>query len=135
MKKKIYSIVVLLIILILAYVLWPKTSGPTVVRDASLDVTAITQEVQGGTAVLLDVRTNQELTLDGYAVNSTHFDLTRLQGGELPDYPKDMAIYTYCKGGVRAGKAKEILEENGFTDVTNIGGLTDWIQAGGEVVR
>ena len=33
------------------------------------------------------------------------------------------------------GKAEEILRANGFSDVTNIGGLIDWEQAGGSVVR
>jgi len=48
---------------------------------------------------------------------------------------KDERIYVYCKAGGRAEQAKTILEENGFTNVINIGGLSDWEASGGEVVR
>ncbi len=85
-------------------------------------------------AVVLDVRTDQEWQ-EGHAAGATHFELARLQAGELPDIPKDQTIYVYCKSGGRAGQAKAILEQNGFTNVVNIGGLTDWEAAGGPLER
>jgi len=36
---------------------------------------------------------------------------------------KDSMIYLYCKSGRRAGLAKDLLEELGYTRVVNIGGL------------
>jgi len=100
-----------------------------------LDVSRIGQEIQTGNAKLVDVRTAEELKEDGYAAGSVHFDLSRLQVGELPSFSKNVKVYVYCKGGVRAGVAEEILEEAGFSDVINIGGFVDWEAAGGEVVR
>jgi phage shock protein E len=35
------------------------------------------------------------------------------------------AVVLYCRSGHRAGVAKSILEKNGFSDVTNGGGLKD----------
>jgi len=34
-------------------------------------------------------------------------------------------VVLYCRSGHRAGVAKSILQKNGFSDVTNGGGLTD----------
>ena len=140
MKKTLIIILLIAIAVFLVYKYSAKESG---VDENSNDIVLlneakvgqITQEVKEGKAVLLDVRTSQERSEDGYIEISTHFDLARLQAGELPDIPKDTKIYAHCKGGTRAGKAKEILEQNGFTDVSNIGGLVDWEEFGGEVSR
>lgn len=125
MNKFTYLIIIIIIIVL----------GWWLLSDRGIDVAAINQAITDGEAVLLDVRTTAERASDGYAAGSTHFDLARLQAGEFPDVDKDMMIYTYCKGGTRAGEAKTILEDNGFTNVKNIGGLSDWEAAGGTVVK
>jgi rhodanese-related sulfurtransferase len=38
---------------------------------------------------------------------------------------KDAKIIVYCSSGRRAAKAKELLENKGYTDVVNAGGLVD----------
>ena len=38
---------------------------------------------------------------------------------------KDQQIYLYCGSGQRAGRAKTMLENLGYTNVQNIGGLDD----------
>jgi rhodanese-related sulfurtransferase len=40
----------------------------------------------------------------------------------IPDVAKDTPIITHCGGGGRGQKAKDFLEENGFTKVLNGGG-------------
>jgi len=40
----------------------------------------------------------------------------------IPDADKDTPIITHCGGGGRGQKAKDYLEENGFTNVLNGGG-------------
>ncbi len=92
------------------------------------------QAVSSGEVALLDVRTNEEWAT-GYAKGAIHFDLAKLQAGELPDIAKDKSIYVYCAAGARAEKARVILEEAGYTNVINIGGLSNWREAGGEVVK
>jgi rhodanese-related sulfurtransferase len=54
-----------------------------------------------------------------------------MRDGELPDIEPETSVYVYCKGGARAEEAREILEAAGFTQVVNIGGLVDWVAAGG----
>ncbi len=65
--------------------------------------------VNQGKAVLIDVRTDDEWNA-GHAAHAVHFELAKLQGGELPSVPKDAAIYVYCRSGARATMAKTILE-------------------------
>jgi rhodanese-related sulfurtransferase len=89
-------------------------------------------DVGAGEASLLDVRRDDEWAA-GHAVGATHWELARLEAGEFPDIPKDRPVFVHCAAGVRAEKAKEILEQNGWEHVTNIGGLKDWEDAGGLV--
>jgi len=76
-------------------------------------------------AVLLDVRTDDEWNED-HAKEATHFDLTLLEKGDVPDIPKDKQIYTHCTSGDRGEKARQILRDVGFQNVECIGGLKDW---------
>ena len=141
-------LIILVVVIVLAFFgyrlfLAPTSPEPTPPADGegedieedTLDPEKISQEVANGLAVLLDVRTDAELVEDGYVSSSLHFDVVRLEAGELPDFSKDKKVYVHCKSGGRAGKAETILEDNGWTDVTNIGGLVDWIAAGGETVK
>lgn len=88
------------------------------------------QDVGAGKAVLVDVRRDDEWAA-GHAKGAIHFELAKLEAGEMPDIPKDAVVYVYCAAGSRAAKAKEILDANGWTNITSIGGLTDWQNAGG----
>ena len=95
-------------------------------RDPALAKRMI--EDEGG--ILLDVRTPQEFEeghIEG-AVNLSHDTiesqlsvLETLTGGD-----KSKPIVTYCGSGKRAGKARETLEAAGYTNVTNVGGMTDY---------
>lgn len=90
------------------------------------------QEVGSGAGVLMDVRRDDEW-VGGHAAAATHWDLARLEANELPEVPKDAQVFVHCAVGGRAGKACGILREQGWTNVTNIGGLSDWQAAGGAV--
>ena len=63
-------------------------------------------------ACILDVRTALEAKkgLAPGATNVSLFQLNRRLGG----LPRDRTIVTYCETGGRAGKARDILERNGF---------------------
>ena len=84
---------------------------------------------EGIQTVYLDVRSDDEWSVD-HIKGAIHFDLTRLQTGQFPDIPKDSNLQVYCKSGVRAGMAKKMLDNAGFTNVTNAGGF-DNLQAQG----
>ena len=138
MKRKplIILIVIAIAIIFIGYQYYPVADDQVVVEEVAVavDVSKIGSEVSSGESFLLDVRTTEEIAETGLAQGAAHFDVARLEAGELPEISKDSRVYTYCKAGGRAEKAKVILEENGYTDVVNIGSLTDWIEAGGEVV-
>lgn len=81
-------------------------------------------------ALLLDVRTPQEFAQDGLpeARNVWIEELPqRLQeiesqaGGD-----QNKPIVVYCTAGVRAARAKRILQGAGYTQVSNLGGVSDW---------
>jgi rhodanese-related sulfurtransferase len=95
---------------------------------------AVPLKVERGLANLLDVRTDEEWDV-GHAKGALHFELERLQNGEIPDIEKDKKLYVYCRSGRRAETAKEILERSGFSDVVNILSLSEWEKLGGEVVE
>lgn len=80
--------------------------------------------------VVMDVRTLEEWN-DGHAAGAEHFELARLEAGELPDVTKDTPIYVYCRSGNRSAQAKGILEQAGYTDIRDLGPFTDWQAAGG----
>lgn len=82
------------------------------------------QEIKMGKAILLDVRTESEWN-EGHAHTAQLFDIARMENGELPQIEKNQQLFVYCRSGGRAGRAKSILEQNGFTNVSNLGGLSD----------
>ena len=44
-------------------------------------------------------------------------------------------MIVHCAGGGRAALAGKLLLDMGYTDVRNLGGFKDWVEAGGEVDR
>jgi rhodanese-related sulfurtransferase len=101
-----------------------------------MDETDIAREavddVAAGTAVLLDVRRDEEFD-DSRAEGAVHWPLANLKAGLMPDIEPETKVYVYCASGGRAEEAREILLAHGYSDVISIGGLADWQRAGGEV--
>ena len=74
-------------------------------------------------ALILDVRTNNEWN-NGFIKDAKHIPISDLKKrlNEIQVF-KDQPIYTYCAAGKRAERAKNLLIENGFFNVTNLGGI------------
>ncbi|MCH9854621.1 MAG: rhodanese-like domain-containing protein [Gammaproteobacteria bacterium] len=75
--------------------------------------------------VWLDVRTDAEYAEDHIA-GSAHIphEEIALRIADL-GLDKDTEIRVYCRSGRRAGIALAALEEMGYTNATNVGGLSD----------
>ena len=74
-------------------------------------------------SVMIDVRTNEEWRA-GYIEGAIHIPLSEIKKNiENYEISKDEEILLYCRSGNRSGRAKVILDELGYTDVTNIGGI------------
>ena len=72
---------------------------------------------------LIDVRTAMEYR-QGHIAGSINIPLDKIRNCRIPD--KHTLIFVCCKGGSRAGQAKDILMAMGYTNVINIGGIGGW---------
>lgn len=91
------------------------------------------EDVKNGKAQIVDVRSKLEWKL-GHAKGAMHISLGSLAEGYTGDLDLDKPIYVYCASGARSAQAESILKRKGY-NVTNIGGLGSWVQAGGETER
>lgn len=70
-------------------------------------------------AFLVDVRTPQEFA-EGHVPGSVNIPLDEVSN-QLSKFKNKTNIVVFCRSGNRSGQAKTILEQNGFTNVTNGG--------------
>ena len=74
-------------------------------------------------AFLVDVRSPGEFA-DGNVKGSVNIPLDQVQN-QLAKFKDKESIVVFCKSGNRSSQAKSILEQNGFTNVTNGGTWQD----------
>ncbi len=74
--------------------------------------------------VVIDVRTSEEFAAS-HVANATLFPVEDMRVGKMPELAKDTPIVVYCRSGNRAGQAVKLMQNAGFTNVINIGGLGD----------
>ncbi|PIE07402.1 MAG: sulfurtransferase [Rhodobacterales bacterium] len=91
---------------------------------------------------LIDVRDHTELAMTGKAEGAVHIPLAAIGTRANPASPdfhpeldKSKPVAIYCASGARSSMAVPVLEQYGFNEVHNIGGLGHWQMAGGRVVR
>ena len=72
--------------------------------------------------LIIDVRTTEEWN-EGHINTAKHIEW-QVISEQIFDLTTDFdsEIYLYCRSGNRSGKAKKILDDIGFTNVTNAGG-------------
>ncbi|MCX7888983.1 MAG: rhodanese-like domain-containing protein [Rhodobacteraceae bacterium] len=107
----------------------------------SRPVAEVVAEVAAGRMALIDVRETAEIRASGLAKGAIHIPLglipTRTDPA-APDRPAALAdgrpVALYCASGGRSGRAAQIMRQLGYAEVVNIGGLGDWVAAGGQVV-
>ncbi len=76
-------------------------------------------------AVWIDVRTPDEYA-QGHVEQARSIPLDGIEVGVAGlALPKDAPIYLYCARGGRAEAARQRLQTQGYTNVTNAGGLED----------
>jgi rhodanese-related sulfurtransferase len=74
-------------------------------------------------AFLVDVRSPGEFA-EGNAKGSVNIPLDQVQN-QLEKFKDKENIVVFCRSGNRSSQAKSILEQNGFTNVTNGGTWQD----------
>jgi rhodanese-related sulfurtransferase len=98
------------------------------------------QEMIAKGALLVDVRDGTEVAATGKAVGAIHIPRGLLEFKTDPTAPTadknfstDKTIILHCASGGRAALAGKLLKDMGYEKVFNLGGLKDWVEAGGEV--
>lgn len=79
-----------------------------------------------------DVRTPAEFAA-GHFASAINLPLGDIQSGVLPDVPKGTKIYVQCQSGNRSAQATRLLKSAGFTNITDLGGISDVQRIGGKL--
>jgi rhodanese-related sulfurtransferase len=104
--------------------------------------------IEGGNAVVVDVRDAPEVEKSGKVAGAVHIPRGMLEFradpespyydqnfAKDPDFGKDRAVIVYCAGGGRAALSGQALKEMGYGEVYNLGGFNDWAEAGGAIEK
>jgi phage shock protein E len=76
---------------------------------------------------VIDVRTDAEWA-EGHHPAAMHMPHTTiLEGKGFADLDKNKPVVLYCRSGARAERAKDFLAAQGFTNVKNLGGISDLV--------
>jgi rhodanese-related sulfurtransferase len=100
------------------------------------------QELVAKGALLVDVRDGSEVASTGKAVGAVHVPRGLLEFKADPTAPTadksfstDKTVILHCASGGRAALAGKLLKDMGYEKVFNLGGLKDWVEAGGKVEK
>lgn len=89
---------------------------------AAGDNTKLKEIIEAG-AVLIDVRSPGEFA-SGHIKGSVNIPLDQI-GSQLQVLKKDKPIVVFCRSGNRSRAAKAILEQKGFSNITDGGSIND----------
>lgn len=91
-------------------------------------------------ALVVDVRDAPELEASGKVPGALHvsrgmldFRADAATPYHNPEFRKDRPIIVYCASGGRSALSGKLLKDMGYSQVYNLGGFKDWVEAGGEV--
>ena len=81
--------------------------------------------VEASNPIIVDVRTDGEWK-DGFIESAIHIPLNQVaQKIESVVKNKEQTIYLYCRSGNRSGKAEKLLQNIGYINAKNIGGIKE----------
>ncbi len=115
------------------------TQPPEKAKFIDITVQQGKEMIDRGNIFILDVRTQDEYDA-GHIRDSIRNPVQEIPQQELnkslAEIPRDKKILVYCRTGHRSTLASEILVNNGFKEVYNMkGGITEWTNAGFEVIK
>lgn len=98
---------------------------------------AVAKHAAGG-GVFIDVRDSADIAKSGTIAGAHRIPRGFMEfaaDAEMqfhnPVLQKDAALYLVCGAGGQAALAGKTLQDMGYTNVTNVGGIGDWKAAGG----
>ena len=89
--------------------------------------------LSGGDSWLVDVREPFEWN-EGHAPNAVSLPMSQLNE-RMTELPFDTTLLIICQSGQRSQSVTARLERAGYSAVNVIGGMDEWVSAGGVVAR
>ena len=121
-------------------------TASTLVAEAKQRVTNLTPdqvaaEIDGGDALLVDVREPEERAQQGALPHAVHaargmleFYADPTSPYHRPEFDPDRRTILYCAAGSRSALAADTLQKMGYTDVAHLdGGFKAWRESGRHV--
>ena len=96
--------------------------------DTSISAEDVKAMVDAGdNFVFLDVRTPEEYT-EAHISTTENLPVDSINADTASEFipSKDTPVVLYCRSGHRAGIAQETLQSLGYTNVKNMGGISEW---------
>lgn len=127
------SIVVIAVVAVIVVVVLFSMSGANMFGTSSKTSQKITpQDYQTTYAnnehLLVDVRTAEEYN-SGHIPGAINLALQDLPQ-KMDTLPKDQPIVVYCRSGARSNSAAQMLNEAGFDNIYDLGGIQRWQSQG-----
>lgn len=114
--------IVIVIILIIAI------GGALVYRNSTTCCASEAEKLIDNT-VVIDVRTPEEYAAS-HVESAILFSLQDMQAGQMPQLDKETPVAVYCRSGNRSNQAAQLMKQAGFTNIRDIGAITNAPQFG-----
>jgi phage shock protein E len=100
--------------------------APTVTTGGKLTAAQYMMQYSdtGAEHLLIDVRTPEEFA-EGHIAGAVNVSLQTLDQ-RLNEIPRTVPVVLYCRSGNRSNEAQQILEQAGYTNIQDMGGIIDW---------
>ncbi len=105
----------------------PESAAPAEAGEPDFSDPRVLQDlIENGKKdyILVDVRTPEEYG-SGHIPTAENIPVDEIESTQPAD-DKDALIILYCRSGNRSGRALSILEEQGYSNVHNFGGIEKW---------
>ncbi|MEZ4669234.1 MAG: rhodanese-like domain-containing protein [Anaerolineae bacterium] len=77
---------------------------------------------------LIDVRTPEEFAT-GHIHGAVNIPVDEI-ASRLSEVPQGQPVVVYCRSGNRSAQAAQILAQNGYSSIYDLGGIIDWTAQG-----
>ena len=94
----------------------------------AIDFQTVQADIASG-GRLIDVRSPEEYAT-GHINGAINLDVVAIEAGGRPQVAKHQKLYLYCRSGARSGRATSMLTSAGFTNIVDLGAMTN-VQAMG----
>lgn len=127
MDIKKFSLKVIIYIVISLFIMFGFILTSTAMAYKNISPSEVQDLISTATPmIIIDVRTPQEYS-QGRIPTSINIPLNILKSeAQKKNIPKTTKIIVYCQRGTRSLEAAKILDDLGYTDVYNLGGIESW---------